>query len=64
MRKYFNDHEYFWNAIIRWAAKHLHRAGGVHQDTFYCILEKCNKCTVKAQIKHFEKDYNGEGWNK
>lgn len=59
---YYNDHEYFWNDIIKWALSHLHRAGGLHQDTFYHVLEKCNKNTAKSQIKLFARDYHGEGW--
>jgi len=62
MLNYFRDHEVFWNDVIIWALKHIHRAGGVHQHTFYYILSKCQKDTAKAQLALFEKDYNGEGW--
>ena len=61
-KTYFQDHEVFWNDVILWALKHIYRAGGVHQHTFYAILEKCRKDTVKAQIALFERDYHGEGW--
>lgn len=57
------DYERIWNLIIQWCLRRIHRAGGVHQDTFYDILEKCRKDTIKAQIKLFEKDYHGEGWD-
>lgn len=62
MREYFFDHEIFWNDVIMWALKHIHRAGGVHQHTFYTILEKCRKDIAKAQIALFEEYYHGEGW--
>ena len=59
----FEDREIFWNAIIRWCLKHIHRAGGLHQITFYDVLEKSRKDSVKAMVRLFEEAYHGEGWD-
>ena len=47
MREYFFDHEIFWNDVILWALKHIYRAGGVHQHTFYAILESVERIPPK-----------------
>ena len=59
----FEDREIFWNVIIRWCLKHIHRAGGLHQNTFYDVLEKSRKDSVKAMVRLFEEEYHGEGWD-
>lgn len=60
---FFTHPERFWNEVIIWALGHIHRAGGVHQDTFYCVLKKCRKDTVMAQVQEMKKNYFGEGWD-
>lgn len=53
------DKERFWNIIIQFSLKHIHRRGGIHQDTFYRILDKMNKMTMSAQIMEYD---TTKGW--